>query len=116
MSYDSKFVIAQQSRTAEKQLEQSENFEIRELHPLALIFAICYAGFCILEGVLSLTIFTNLIILAIGYICGNHAASKWAPKIQGSKTWAFMIPFLFNLLGLFFYWVYFLDKRNKMNK
>jgi len=98
----------------------NENIEIKfyfwKMHPIAIIISIIYVFLAILGSLpLDNLSFTSLhtsliftfIILGIGYICGEHAAKKWAPRINGSQSWAFMIPFLTNLLGFFIYWIYY---------
>lgn len=99
-----------------------EKFNIRDLHPIALFLVFVVLGLLIIEMVLDI-INGNLtyagaksfpiISLGIGYICGEYAASNWAPKIQGSKSWAFIIPFFTNLLGLACYWAYYRYKVGK---
>jgi len=110
---------------SEQTINSSEKFELKEIHPVALLLIFIVIGSLIVGTIFDLmntnigsnrgNIIFYIISFGIGYICGEHAASKWAPKINGSKTWAFIIPFFTNLIGLFCYWIYYLYKRNKMN-
>jgi len=99
-----------------------EKFGLRDLHPIALFLVLITVGFVMVEIILA-GIYGGpeyagrksipIISLGIGYICGDYAASHWAPKIHGSKSWAFVIPFFTNILGLACYWLYFQYKLRK---
>jgi len=49
-------------------------------------------------------IFIPLIRAAIGFACG-YKCSYWAKKIDKSMNWAFVIGYMFNLIGLAIYFI-----------
>ena len=51
-------------------------------------------------------IFIPLIRAAIGFACG-YQCSFWAKKIDKSMNWAFVIGYMFNLIGLLIYFLYY---------
>jgi uncharacterized BrkB/YihY/UPF0761 family membrane protein len=77
-----------------------QNFDILKMHTLAIVITLIIVLCSLFSG------FTGIISVIVGYLCGDYAATRLAPRVQGSQTWAFMICFLFNIFGLICYWVY----------
>ena len=53
----------------------------------------------------------GIIITIIGFLCGNKCASI----AKKNKNFAFLVGYLFNLVGLVFYEIYFYYSKNKQN-
>lgn len=77
------------------------DFDILKMNAVAIVLMIIITISSLCTGI------GGIISVVIGYLCGDYAATRFAPKINGSQTWAFMIPYAFSVLGLFCYWVYY---------
>ena len=55
-----------------------------------------------------LTFISGIIGIACGFKC-----SKWAKQINKGMNWAFVIGFLFNLVGLLVYFIYYKSNKKK---
>jgi hypothetical protein len=77
-------------------------FHLESIHPIAIVVAIIYALYSLING--------GLLQLTVGLILGWYAGKNWAPKINGSQTWAFMISYIFPIIGFICYWVYYKHK------
>ena len=63
-------------------------------------------------GALGATIAGAIMPMVIGIFCGNKCA-KWASKIKKSPNVAYIVGFIFALLGLLGYWIYYKIKSKK---
>ncbi|MGA2916934.1 zinc-ribbon domain-containing protein [Methanoregula sp.] len=86
-------------------------FKLSKMHPLAIVVCVVYILWAIVDTVSNhpfvYAIFDLLFIFGIGYLLGEYAAKNWAPKINGSQSWAFGLPFTLNLIGFACYWFFY---------
>lgn len=64
----------------------------------------------IIIGVFSFITLVGVISIVIGCLCG-FKCYKWAEEIGSNTTWAFFVGYLFGLIGLFFYWIFYNNRR-----
>jgi len=75
------------------------------------VFFLTYSSFA--SKVSDNPIGEGIWILITGFIalkCG-HQNSKWANKIEKSMNWAYVIGFMFSLIGLLVYYIYYKKKK-----
>jgi hypothetical protein len=86
-------------------------FNFFNMHPVAIWVCAIYVLYVIVDTYyrfpIGYAVLYIVITLGIGFLCGRYAANKWAPKINGSQAWAFVLPFTTNLVGLACYWFYY---------
>ena len=88
-------------------MPEYKDFDILKMNTLAIILTFVVILISLCSGI------AGIVSIVVGYLCGDYAATRLAPKINGSQSWAFMIPFTFSIFGLICYWVYYryeLDK------
>ncbi|MCX6682992.1 MAG: zinc-ribbon domain-containing protein [Methanoregula sp.] len=109
-----KIEVNQLNDKTEKVIQSQTKFNFLDLPWITIIFVTLYTCL-VLYGALSQPekFLPGILSLLLGYWFGSYAAEKWAPKINGSRSWAFVIPYLLNLVGLGCYWLYYRFKLNK---
>ena len=58
--------------------------------------------------------FSSVITIIISLLCA-YKCSKWAKEINKSINWAYAAVFFLGLLGLLIYWLYYRNKKKKIN-
>ncbi|WP_321505665.1 hypothetical protein [uncultured Methanoregula sp.] len=86
--------------------ESEENFDISGVHPwlkygLAILIVLALIG-----NLLSGNVLIGIVVLAIAWFFSGPQCVKLAKRYGRSQNWAFLIGILFNLVGVFFYWIY----------
>jgi len=93
------------------QLVKEQRFELSQLNALTLIYS-AMLGLLSIIGSFGIAI----IGIIIWYFLAGHAINTMTYKVKGSVNWAFAIIFTFGIIGYFFYWLWFLNKRNYMQE
>jgi predicted nucleic acid-binding Zn ribbon protein len=84
-------------------------FSFWKMHPLTIIFVILWIILSLIGAVISPSVNSIIYLGGIGwgYLWGYHIAKEYAPKINGSQSWAFIIGFMFGLIGLVCYVIHY---------
>lgn len=88
------------NNVSENLKESTPVFKFWSLHPLIIITVILWAIITILTWWYT----------CISFFIGYYMAKEWAPRINGSQSWAFAIGFFFGIFGLVGYWLYYRHK------
>jgi len=91
-------------------MPEYKDFDILKMNTLAIVLTFIVILVSLCSG------FAGILSIIVGYLAGDYAATRMAPKINGSQQWAFMISFTFSLFGLFCYWIYYRLEMDKMPK
>lgn len=91
-------------------MPEYKDFDILKMNTIAIVFTFIVILISLCSG------FAGILSIIVGYLCGDYSATRLAPKINGSQTWAFMISFTFSLFGLFCYWIYYRYELDSMPK
>ena len=83
------------------ELQNEGEFHVLKMHPLVIAVVFVFGIIAVFDGI------SSIIGLIIGSLCGYYAAKHWAPKFNGSQTWAFVIPYIFGIIGFFLYWIHY---------
>jgi hypothetical protein len=89
-------------------MPEYKDFDILKMNTLAIVLTFVVILISLCSGI------AGIVSIVVGYLCGDYAATRLAPKINGSQSWAFMIPFTFSLFGLLCYWIYYRYELDKM--
>ena len=80
-------------------------FDISGVHPWVKYGLAILLILAAIESTIS-TGYLNIIALGIAWFYAGPQCVKWAQQENHNQTWAFIIGVVFNLVGVFAYWLY----------
>ena len=109
------FVDAVKGKTSTNLSDDSKKstavFKFWSMHPITIIAVVLWIIIIIISPFDFFSWFYACISVFIGY----HIAKEWAPRINGSQSWAFAIGFFFGIFGLIGYWLYYRHKLDNLD-